>query len=99
MFVPYFPPASGRLAGYDELDGPARRLGITPAQVALAWLLRRSRAVLVISGTSKPQRPRADIAPAEVAENLTDDEAGRLTSLVDDLPPSVRACRKQRHAA
>jgi pyridoxine 4-dehydrogenase len=84
MFVPYFPLASGRLAGYDELAGPARRLGSTPAQVALAWLLRRSPAVVVIPGTSNPAHLRANVAAAEVAENLTDDEVARLTGLVDE---------------
>src|SRR3954453_11983985 len=84
MFVPYFPLASGRLAGYDELAGPARRLGVTPAQVALAWLLRRSPAVVVIPGTTNPDHLRANVAAAEVAENLTDAEVARLTGLVDE---------------
>jgi aryl-alcohol dehydrogenase-like predicted oxidoreductase len=29
-FVPYFPLASGQLTTYDELTGPAQRLGATP---------------------------------------------------------------------
>ncbi|MEV7680072.1 aldo/keto reductase [Streptomyces sp. NPDC088341] len=84
MFVPYFPLASGQLAGYDELTGPARRLGATPAQVALAWLLRRSPAMVVIPGTTNPDHLRANIAASEVAENLTDAEVARLTGLVDE---------------
>lgn len=52
-FLPWFPIASGRLA---EPGGPvaetAERLGATPAQVALAWLLRRSSVMLPIPGTS-----------------------------------------------
>jgi pyridoxine 4-dehydrogenase len=84
MFVPYFPLAAGRLAGYDELAGPARRLGVTPAQVALAWLLRRSPAVVIIPGTSNPEHLRANTAAAEVADNLTDAEVARLTGLTDE---------------
>ncbi|MFB9836156.1 aldo/keto reductase [Actinoallomurus acaciae] len=84
MFVPYFPLASGRLAGYDELTGPAERLGATPAQVALAWLLRRSPAMVVIPGTANPAHLRANVAAAEVAENLTDAEVTHLTGLVDE---------------
>jgi aryl-alcohol dehydrogenase-like predicted oxidoreductase len=83
-FVPYFPLASGRLTGRDDLAGPARRLDVTPAQVALAWLLRRSPAITVIPGTSNPDHLRANIAAAEVAEQLTDDEVTRLTGLVDE---------------
>jgi pyridoxine 4-dehydrogenase len=72
MFIPYFPLASGRLTGHDELTG------------ALAWLLRRSPAVVVIPGTANPEHLLANIAAAEVAENLTDDEVARLTGLVDE---------------
>lgn len=89
LFLPYFPLASGRLTGHDELVGPARRLAVTPAQVALAWLLRRSPAVVVIPGTSNPQHLHANIAAAKVAENLTDDELARLTRLVDESKATV----------
>jgi aryl-alcohol dehydrogenase-like predicted oxidoreductase len=84
MFVPYFPLAAGRLADYDELAGPAERLGVTPAQVALAWLLRRSPAIVVIPGTKNPEHLRANLAAVEVANNLTDVEVARLTDLVDE---------------
>jgi aryl-alcohol dehydrogenase-like predicted oxidoreductase len=84
MFVPYFPLASGRLSSYDELTGPAQRLGATPAQVALAWLLRRSPAMVVIPGTTSPDHLRANIAAADIAENLTDAEVARLAGLVDE---------------
>jgi len=53
-FLPWFPLAAGRLA---DPKGPlaraAARLGATPAQVALAWLLKRSPVVLPIPGTSR----------------------------------------------
>ncbi len=52
-FLPWFPIASGELA---EPGGPvaeiAQNLGATAAQVALAWLLRRSSVMLPIPGTS-----------------------------------------------
>lgn len=84
MFVPYFPLASGGLRDHDELAGTAQRLGATPAQIALAWLLRRSPAIVVIPGTANPDHLRANVAAAEVAENLTDAEVARLTDLVDE---------------
>jgi aryl-alcohol dehydrogenase-like predicted oxidoreductase len=84
LFIPYFPLASGQLAGYDELVGPAQRLGVTAAQVALGWLLRRSSAIVVIPGTSNPAHLRANIAAAEVAASLTDAEVTRLTDLIDE---------------
>jgi pyridoxine 4-dehydrogenase len=53
-FIPWFPLATGDLA---KPGGPlaraAERLGATPSQVALAWLLRRSPVMLPIPGTSR----------------------------------------------
>jgi aryl-alcohol dehydrogenase-like predicted oxidoreductase len=52
-FIPWFPIASGKLL---EPGGPlsevAKSVGATPSQVALAWLLRRSKCILPIPGTS-----------------------------------------------
>jgi pyridoxine 4-dehydrogenase len=89
LFVPYFPLASGRLSGYHELTGPAERLGATSAQVALAWLLRRSPSVVVIPGTSSPGHLRSNAAASGVAEHLTDAEVARLTGLVDESKASL----------
>jgi pyridoxine 4-dehydrogenase len=84
LFVPYYPLAAGRLTAYDELAGPARRLDVTPAQVALGWLLRRSPAVVVIPGTKNPDHLRANVAAADVASSLSESEVDRLTGLVDE---------------
>ncbi|PRY44548.1 aldo/keto reductase [Umezawaea tangerina] len=84
LFVPYYPLAAGRLTDHDALTTPARRLDTTPAQVALAWLLRRSPAVVVIPGTSNPDHLRANMGASEVADHLTDTEITRLTTLVDE---------------
>jgi aryl-alcohol dehydrogenase-like predicted oxidoreductase len=52
-FIPWFPIASGRLL---DPDGPvpkvAKEAGATASQVSLAWLLRRSKVMLPIPGTS-----------------------------------------------
>lgn len=53
-FIPWFPLATGSLA---DPGGPlaraAEKLGASPAQVALAWLLHKSPVMLPIPGTSK----------------------------------------------
>ena len=42
-FIPWFPLATGKLAGTGGvLDEAAKRHGVTPAQLALAWVLQRS---------------------------------------------------------
>jgi len=53
-FLPFFPLAIGSLtAGGGSLDAAANRLGCSPAQLALAWLLARSPVMLPIPGTSQ----------------------------------------------
>ena len=51
-FIPWFPLAAGSLARQGSvLDTIATRLGFSPAQVALAWVLKRSPVMLPIPGT------------------------------------------------
>jgi aryl-alcohol dehydrogenase-like predicted oxidoreductase len=54
----------------------ARKRGITPYQVALAWLLARSPAMLVIPGTSSVAHPEENVAAAEV--RLSPEEMAEL---------------------
>jgi aryl-alcohol dehydrogenase-like predicted oxidoreductase len=62
-FIPWFPLAAGRLAGPDSPIGRvAKQLNATPSQVALAWLLKRSKVMLPIPGTSKVQHLEENIA-------------------------------------
>jgi aryl-alcohol dehydrogenase-like predicted oxidoreductase len=52
-FIPYFPLANGKFSSPGSpLDEIAAELGVTPSQVCLAWLLRRSSIMLPIPGTS-----------------------------------------------
>jgi len=64
-FIPWFPMARGTLA---NSEGPlvkvARELRATPAQVALAWLLRRSPVMLPIPGTSVVTHLEENVAAA-----------------------------------
>jgi aryl-alcohol dehydrogenase-like predicted oxidoreductase len=84
MFVPYFPLGAGKLTAHDALSGPAARLGATPAQVALAWLLRRSPSVVAIPGTASPDHLRSNVAASSFAEELTSAEVAALTALADE---------------
>jgi aryl-alcohol dehydrogenase-like predicted oxidoreductase len=52
-FIPWYPIASGRLLEPGgELAAVAQEAGATPSQIALAWLLRRSKVIVPIPGTS-----------------------------------------------
>ena len=50
-YVPYFPLGGFSPLQSSVLSGVAARLGTTPMQVALAWLLRRASNILLIPGT------------------------------------------------
>ena len=65
-YVPFFP-----LGGFTPLQSSiltsvAFRLGVTPMQVALAWLLRRAPNVLLIPGTSSIAHLRENLAAARL---------------------------------
>lgn len=66
-FIPYDPLGSGRLAGSrSPLAHLARRLGATPAQLALAWLLHRAPVMLPIPGTSTVGHLEENLAAADI---------------------------------
>jgi len=48
------------------LSNVAQRLGATPKQVALAWLLRRAPNILLIPGTSSLAHLKENLAAAEL---------------------------------
>ena len=64
-FVPWFPLAAGALTqGKTILTGIANRLGATPGQVALAWVLKRSPNMMPIPGTSSISHLEENVAAA-----------------------------------
>jgi aryl-alcohol dehydrogenase-like predicted oxidoreductase len=69
VFVPYFPL---RADGGPALAEIAERHGATPAQITLAWLLRRSPAMLPIPGTLSLEHLKQNLAALEI--ELTDAE-------------------------
>ncbi|MGW6449821.1 aldo/keto reductase [Lentzea sp. NPDC055074] len=65
-FLPWLPIAPSVRGGAGPVAEVARRLGITPAQVALAWLLRRSEVMLPIPGTSSPHHLEENVGAVDV---------------------------------
>ena len=66
-YVPFFPLGGFTPLQSSTLSTVADRLGSTPMQVALAWLLQRSPNVLLIPGTSSVAHLRENLAAAELA--------------------------------
>jgi aryl-alcohol dehydrogenase-like predicted oxidoreductase len=80
-FIPWFPIATGQLARPGGvLDPIARDTGATPAQLALAWLLRRSPVMLPIPGTSSVAHLEENVAAATL--ELTEEQCAELANAV-----------------
>jgi pyridoxine 4-dehydrogenase len=74
VFLPYFPlHGDGRPALAEIAD----RHGATPAQIALAWLLRRSPTMLPIPGTRSVEHVRENVAALDIELNDAEFEALR----------------------
>jgi pyridoxine 4-dehydrogenase len=78
-YVPFFP-----LGGFTPLQSSilwqvADRLGATPMQVALAWLLHRAPNILLIPGTSTLIHLRENLAAANLA--LPKETIGQLDAI------------------
>jgi pyridoxine 4-dehydrogenase len=77
-FIPWFPLSAGAL-DLPVLNAVAARHGATVFQIALAWLLARSPAMLVIPGTSSVEHLGENVAAAEI--RLTGRDMKELDSL------------------
>ncbi|MGI8867302.1 MAG: oxidoreductase [Mycobacteriales bacterium] len=76
-YVPYFPlgsafPNMPKVIGQPRVQAVATRLGISPSQVGLAWLLARAGNVLLIPGTSSVAHLEDNLAVADVALSADD---------------------------
>ncbi|WP_440707879.1 aldo/keto reductase [Herbiconiux sp. YIM B11900] len=79
-FIPWFPLATGKLAGEGSpLAELAEKHDATPSQLALAWLLHRSPVTLPIPGTKSVEHLEQNVAGA--ALSLSEDEYAALDAL------------------
>ena len=75
-FIPWFPLGAGKVAG-EVLNRIAEAHQASPTQIALAWLLRRSRMMLPIPGTSSIEHLEENVAAA--ALRLSEEEYQQLS--------------------
>jgi len=76
-FIPWYPLAAGDLARPGSLlDGIAKKHKASPAQIALAWVLKRSPVMLPIPGTGKVRHLEENVAAADIT--LSDEEFAAL---------------------
>jgi pyridoxine 4-dehydrogenase len=84
-YVPFFPLGGFSPLQSTALDGVAATLGVTPMQVALAWLLRRSPNILLIPGMSSVGHLRENLAVAAI--DLPDEAMATLDGIAAATPP------------
>jgi pyridoxine 4-dehydrogenase len=65
-YVPFFPLGGFTPLQSSTLTDVAVRLGVTPMQAALAWLLRRAPNILLIPGTASVAHLRENLAAAQL---------------------------------
>ena len=84
--VPRFTPEARQAnqALVDALAAIARARGVTPAQVALAWLLAREPWIVPIPGTTKLHRLQENLGAADVALDAADRR--RIAEVLDTIP-------------
>jgi pyridoxine 4-dehydrogenase len=85
-FIPWAPLGQNRQA-HEVLERAANGLGATPLQVALAWLLQRSKVILPIPGTSSGAHLEENVAAAGIR---LPDQLFRELSAVTSPPASLR---------
>jgi len=83
-FVPFFPLGSAfggvnRVLTHPDVVATAQRLGVSPAQVALAWILHLSPNTLLIPGTSSVAHLRDNLAAGDIR---LDDEAVKVLDAI-----------------
>jgi aryl-alcohol dehydrogenase-like predicted oxidoreductase len=71
-FIPWFPLASGPGKMKDKIGTIAQKYNATEAQIALAWLLKRSPNILLIPGTSSVQHLQENLGAANI--ELSDED-------------------------
>jgi len=84
-YVPFFPLGGFTPLQSSTLSGVAERLGATPMQVALAWLLKRAPNILLIPGTSSRAHLRENLAAAGIV--LTAETMAELDAMAGTPAP------------
>ncbi len=69
-----------------QLSNLARDLGLTTAQLAIAWLLRRKEVSSVITGATRLEQLQENIAAGDAQAQLTDDVLEQIENILGNAP-------------
>jgi voltage-dependent potassium channel beta subunit len=74
------------LAKVRDLDGVASDLGVTPAQLAIAWILRLPQVSSVITGATQVRQVEENVRAVEAVSLLTAEVLERIEAIVKNKP-------------
>ena len=69
-----------------QITRMAQQLGITTAQLAIAWILRRKEVASVITGAASMEQLDENLAAGEFADRLNDELLEQIEQIVENLP-------------
>ena len=72
-----------RILEVKQLLPIAQELGITPAQLAIAWILRRKEVSTVITGATRLEQLDENLGAAEAAEKLTNEILEKIEKIIE----------------
>jgi aryl-alcohol dehydrogenase-like predicted oxidoreductase len=73
-----------RIARVRRLTALASSLGLTTAQLAIAWILRRKEVSSVITGATRIEQLDENLASAAAAEQLTMEIQEQIEAIFDE---------------
>jgi voltage-dependent potassium channel beta subunit len=72
-----------------QLTPIAENLGMTMAQLAIAWCLKNPNVSTVITGASKPQQVSVNLHALDYVEKLTPEVMNQIESILDNKPEPI----------
>ena len=83
-----------RIAKVGELMNIADELGVSMAQLALAWTLKNPNISTTITGSSKPEQIIENMKAIDVVSQLSDDVMENIETILDNKPAAPRDWRR-----
>ena len=84
----------GRIQKVRELTPIADELGVSMAQLAIAWCLKNPNVSTVITGASRVSQVEENMKAMAIVEQLDDDVMAQIEAVLDNKPePGAFNCR------
>lgn len=75
-----------RIEKVKKLEPFAKELGLTLAEMGLAWCLKNKNVSTVITGASKPEQVKQNMKALDAVTKLTDDVMKKIEEIIQTKP-------------